>query len=83
MGGKPKVVKQDPEGDALRAANKATAEANAKRASRRSANSTGSASSVLSPTGDSGGSGFLDKVIGASPNDLKDKVKSKTTLGGG
>lgn len=27
MGGKPKVVKQDPEGDALRAANKATAEA--------------------------------------------------------
>ena len=54
MGGKPKVVKQDPEGDALRAANKATAEANAKRASRRSANSTGSASSVLSPTGDRG-----------------------------
>lgn len=47
MGGKPKVVKQDPEGDALRAANKATAEANAKRASRRSANSTGSAMSVL------------------------------------
>lgn len=47
MGGKPKVVKQDPEGDALRAANKATAEANAKRASRRSANSTGSSMSVL------------------------------------
>lgn len=84
MGGKPKVVKQDPEGDALRAANKATAEANAKRASRRSANSTGSASSVLSPTGDSGGSGFLDKgPIGARINDPKDKVKSKTILGGG
>ena len=82
MGGKPKVVKQDPEGDALRAANKATAEANAKRASRRSANSTGSASSVLSPTEDSGTS-FLDKgPIGARIND-KDKVKSKTTLGGG
>ena len=83
MGSKPKVVKQDPEGDALRAANKATAEANAKRASRRSANSTGSASSVLSPTEDSGTS-FLDKgPIGARTNDLKDKVKSKTTLGGG
>ena len=38
MGGKPKVVKQDPEGDALRAAEKATAEANAKKASRRTAN---------------------------------------------
>lgn len=47
-----KVVKQDPEGDALRAA--ATAEANAKRASRRSATPTGSASSVLSPTEESG-----------------------------
>ncbi|MEG0346526.1 MAG: hypothetical protein RR605_00590 [Acinetobacter sp.] len=83
MGGKPKVVKQDPEGDALRAANKATAEANAKRASRRLANSTGSASSVLAPTGDSG-TGFLDKgSTGARINDLKDKVKSKTTLGGG
>ena len=77
MGGKPKVVKQDPEGDALRAANKATAEANAKRASRRSANSTGSAMSVLGsqdsgkkPTGFSGAfSTFL--------NDQKSK------LGGG
>lgn len=83
MGGKPKVVKQDPEGDALRAANKATAEANAKRASRRSANSTGSASSVLSPTEDSGTS-FLDKgPIGGRVNNPKNKVKLKTTLGGG
>lgn len=84
MGGKPKVVKQDPEGDALRAAEKATAEANAKRASRRSANSTGSASSVLSPTEESGTS-FLDKgPVGAHINGLnKNKVKSKTTLGGG
>ena len=31
MGGKPKVVKQDPEGDARRAAEKATAEANTKK----------------------------------------------------
>ena len=38
MGSKPKVVQQDPEGDALRAAEKATAEANAKKAQRRTAN---------------------------------------------
>lgn len=31
MGSKPKVVKQDPEGDARRAAEKATAEANTKK----------------------------------------------------
>ncbi len=84
MGGKPKVVKQDPEGDALRAAEKATAEANAKRAGRRSANSTGSASSVLAPTGDSGGAGPLDKgSAGVYTTDLKNKAKTKTTLGGG
>ena len=84
MGGKPKVVKQDPEGDARRAAEKATAEANTKKAMRRSGSSTGSASSVLAPTGDSGGSGFLDKgLVGAHINDLKNKMKSKTTLGGG
>ena len=84
MCGKPKIVQQDPEGDALKAAEKATAEANAKRAGRRTGGSTGSASSVLSPTGDSGGSGFLDKgPVGAHINELKNKVKSKTTLGGG
>lgn len=38
MGGKPKIVQQDPEGDALKAAEKATAEANAKKASRRASN---------------------------------------------
>lgn len=78
MGGKPKVVKQDPEGDARRAAEKATAEANAKRASRRSANSTGSASSVLSPTGDSGKK--LTGFSGAFSTFLNDK---KSKLGGG
>ena len=36
MGSKPKVVQQDPEGDARRAAEKATAEANTKKAMRRS-----------------------------------------------
>ena len=41
MCGKPKVVQQDPEGDATRAAEKATAEANTKKAMRRaSANSS-------------------------------------------
>ena len=41
MGGKPKVVKQDPEGDARRAAEKATAEANTKKAMRRSGGAGG------------------------------------------
>jgi len=77
MGGKPKVVKQDPEGDALRAANKATAEANAKRASRRSANSTGSAMSVLGSQ-DSGKK--LTGFSGAFSTFLNDQ---KSKLGGG
>ena len=76
MGGKPKVVKQDPEGDALRAANKATAEANAKRASRRSANSTGSAMSVLGGEGGKKPTGFS----GAFSTFLNDQ---KSKLGGG
>ena len=83
MCGKPKIVQQDPEGDALKAAEKATAEANVKRAGRRTGGSTGSAMSVLSPTEESGTS-FLDKgLVGAHINDLKNKMKSKTTLGGG
>ena len=77
MGGKPKVVKQDPEGDALRAANKATAEANAKRASRRSANSTGSSMSVLGSQ-DSGKK--LTGFSGAFSTFLNDQ---KSKLGGG
>ena len=47
MGSKPKVVKQDPEADARRAAEKATAEANTKKAMRRTGSSTGSSMSVL------------------------------------
>lgn len=47
MCGKPKIVQQDPEGDALKAAEKATAEANAKRAGRRTGGSMGSSMSVL------------------------------------
>lgn len=81
MGGKPKVVKQDPEGDALRAAEKATAEANAKRASRRSANSTGSAMSVLGGEGDSQQrSNTMNALVNSKYGALFEK---KSKLGGG
>lgn len=40
MCGKPKVVQQDPEGDAQKAAEKATAEANLKKSMRRTSAST-------------------------------------------
>ena len=40
MCGKPKVVQQDPEGDAQRAAEKATAEMNTKKAIRRTTSNT-------------------------------------------
>lgn len=40
MCGKHKAVEQDPEGDALRAAEKATAETNLKKAMRRTTSST-------------------------------------------
>ncbi len=81
MGSKPKVVKQDPEGDALRAANKATAEANAKRASRRSVNSTGSAMSVLGGEGDSQQRSNIRSALVNSKYGSPFKKKSK--LGGG
>ena len=79
MGGKPKVVKQDPEGDALRAANKATAEANAKRASRRSANSTDGAGG-MSVLGSQDSGKKLTGFSGAFSTFLNDK---KSKLGGG
>ncbi|NNG82031.1 hypothetical protein [Acinetobacter sp. ANC 5378] len=46
MCGKPKVVQQDPEGDAQKAAEKATAEANLKKSMRRTSTSTGSMSAL-------------------------------------
>ena len=49
MGSKPKVVQQNPEADAAAAAEKATIEANAKKAKRRTANQ----SSVLGGLGSS------------------------------
>lgn len=79
MGGKPKVVKQDPEGDALRAANKATAEANTKKAMRRSGGAGGM--SVLGEQSDDKqrsniGSALVTSKYGA-------RFGKKTTLGGG
>ena len=76
MGSKPKVVQQDPEGDARRAAEKATAEANTKKAMRRSGSSTGSAMSVLGGEGGKAQTGFS----GAFSTFLNDK---KSKLGGG
>ncbi|HCM31816.1 MAG TPA: hypothetical protein DIC32_10110 [Acinetobacter radioresistens] len=58
MGSKPKVVKQDPEGDARRAAEKATAETNMKKAMRRTSRSSGSLS-VLGSQGDAGNKSTL------------------------
>lgn len=46
MCGKPKVVQQDPEGDAKRAAEKATAEANTKKAMRRAGANSSSMSTL-------------------------------------
>ena len=79
MGGKPKVVKQDPEGDARRAAEKATAEANTKKAMRRSGGAGGM--SVLGEQSDDKqrsniGSALVNSKYGAL-------FGKKTTLGGG
>ena len=77
MGSKPKVVKQDPEGDARRAAEKATAEANTKKAMRRTGSSTGSSMSVLgSQDGGKKQTGFSGQ-FSTFLNDQKSK------LGGG
>ena len=76
MGSRPKVVQQDPEGDAKKAAEKATAEANAKKAMRRVGG--GSSASVLSGGDDSNvpSSGFAKQW----KQFVNDK---KSTLGGG
>ena len=73
MGSKPKptVVHQDPEGDARRAAEKATAEANTKKAMRRSGAAGGT--SVL---GGKGGNQQRSNIWSA-PSEKKSK------LGGG
>ena len=81
MGSKPKVVQQDPEGDARRAAEKATAEANTKKAMRRTGSSTGSAMSVL-------GGGSDDQQRSNTANALLNSkygalFEKKSKLGGG
>ena len=77
MGSKPKVVQQDPEGDARRAAEKATAEANTKKAMRRTGSSTGSSMSVLGSQ-DSG-----KKQTGVSGQFSTFLNDQKSKLGGG
>ena len=77
MCGKPKVVQQDPEGDARKAAEKATAEANLKKSMRRS---TAGAASLLSPTAeDDGPQSFIGKAAQGKVGGLF----KKSTLGGG
>lgn len=81
MGSKPKVVQQDPEGDARRAAEKATAEANTKKAMRRSGSSTGSAMSVLGGEGDGQQrSNTMNALVNSKYGALFEK---KSKLGGG
>ena len=81
MGSKPKVVQQDPEGDARRAAEKATAEANTKKEMRRTGISKGSAMSVLGGESDDQqrsniGSALVNSKYGAL-------FEKKSKLGGG
>lgn len=79
MGSKPKVVQQDPEGDARRAAEKATAESNAKKAMRRTGSSMGSSMSVLGSGEDQGGS-WVSRGL---RNVASDVLSKKSKLGGG
>ena len=79
MGSKPKVAQQDPEGDARRAAEKATAEANTKKAMRRSGGVGGM--SVLGGEGNDQqrsniGSALVNSKYGAL-------FEKKSKLGGG
>lgn len=78
MGSKPKVVKQDPEGDARRAAEKATAETNMKKAMRRTGSAIGG--SVLGSNEDQRtGNWVADGLNQMAPGLLSKKSK----LGGG
>lgn len=81
MGSKPKVVQQDPEGDARRAAEKATAEANTKKAMRRSGGSAGSSMSILGGEGeDRNLSNTANALVNSKYGALFEK---KSKLGGG
>ena len=62
MGSRPKVQKQDPEGDAQRAKDKATAEANREAAMKRGGART-ALSSVQTPQGSQNQSGGIYGVV--------------------
>lgn len=80
MCGKPKTIQQDPEGDAQRAAEKAVAETNVKKAMRR-----GSTGSLLSMPSDesSGSSSWVANGIKQKAAGITNKVIKKSQLGGG
>lgn len=80
MCGKPKTIQQDPEGDAQRAAEKAVAETNVKKAMRR-----GSTGSLLSMPSDesSGSSSWVADGIKQKAAGITNKVIKKSQLGGG
>lgn len=80
MCGKPKTIQQDPEGDAQRAAEKAVAETNVKKAMRR-----GSTGSLLSMPNDesSGSSSWVADGIKQKAAGITNKVIKKSQLGGG
>lgn len=80
MCGKPKTIQQDPEGDAQRAAEKAVAQTNVKKAMRR-----GSTGSLLSMPNDesSGSSSWVADGIKQKAAGITNKVIKKSQLGGG
>ncbi len=80
MCGKPKTIQQDPEGDAQRAAEKAVAQTNVKKAMRR-----GSTGSLLSMPSDesSGSSSWVADGIKQKAAGITNKVIKKSQLGGG
>ena len=79
MGSKPKVVQQDPEGDARRAAEKAAAEANTKKAMRRSGGAGG-----MSVLGGEGGNQQRSNIGSALVNSKYGALfEKKSKLGGG
>ena len=80
MCGKPKTIQQDPEGDAQRAAEKAVAQTNVKKAMRR-----GGTGSLLSMPSDesSGSSSWVADGIKQKAAGITNKVIKKSQLGGG
>lgn len=81
MGSRPKVQKQDPEGDAQRAKDKATAEANREAALKRGGARTALSSDQSQQTQQQGAiGGFLSK--NSTVSSLYSQVNGKKQLGG-